>query len=265
MLRQETPGLPGVFLAKMPVMHDPESTMGPDATLRDALRGPGYAFVPGATMRPQLEAFAGLEDWLEFSESWNDLPVDNYMADHGRYRRRRHAVYSVARDGHFSRLPAQPHHQALDYNPVNGGIERWFEPVRADLGEGPSMRAVLGFCRQLFAAVAGTPSHAWKVEVHQFRIEAQAGAPGLPTPEGMHRDGVDYVLVLLVRRSNVRSGTTLIGSLDGAFRSSFTLASPFDAALVDDHRVYHGVTAVETIDPAQAAWRDVLVVTFRRP
>ena len=44
------------------------------------------------------------------------------------------------------------------------------------------------------------------------------------------------------------SGTTLIGSPDGGFRSSFTLAAPFDAALVDDHRVYHGVTPVEAID-----------------
>ena len=204
--------------------------MVPEPNLGDALREYGYAFVPGATLRPQLEAVAGLEDWLAFSESWNDLPVDNYMADHGRYRRRRHAVYSVGGDGQFSRLPAQPHYQALDYNPVNGGIERWFEPVRADLGEGPSMRAALGFCRQLFGTVAGTPDQAWKVEVHQFRIEAQGDALGLPTPEGMHRDGVDYVLVLLVRRSNVRSGTTLIGSPGGDFRSSFTLASPFDAA-----------------------------------
>ena len=244
-------------------MQDPERPIGPDANLRDALRESGYAFVPGASMRPQLQAVAGMDDWLEFSESWNDLPVDNYMADHGRYRRRRHAVYSVSAGGEISRLPAQPHYQALDYNPVNGGIERWFEPVRADLGEGPSMRAVLGFCWQLFGAVAGSPSRAWKVEVHQFRIEAQGDALGLPTPEGMHRDGADYVLVLLVRRSNVRSGTTLIGSPDGAFRSSFTLALPFDAALVDDHRVYHGVTPVEAIDPAQAAWRDVLVVTFR--
>jgi hypothetical protein len=234
-----------------------------DAQLLSALRDSGYAFVAGAGMRTQLEAFASLDDWPAFSESWNDLPLDTYMADHGRYRRRRHAVYSIAGGELPIRLPAQPHYQALDYNPVNGGIERWFEPVRADLGEGPSMRAVLGLCATLFGAVAGTPKQAWKVEVHQFRIEAQGDAPGLPTPEGMHRDGVDFVLVLLVRRSNVRSGTTLIGSPDGTFRSSFTLAAPFDAALVDDHRVYHGVTPVETIDRAQPAWRDVLVVTLR--
>jgi hypothetical protein len=45
---------------------------------------------------------------------------------------------------------------------------------------------------------------------------------------------------------------------------SFTLSEPLEAALVDDDRVYHGVTPVEPIDPARAAYRDVLVVTFRR-
>ena len=45
---------------------------------------------------------------------------------------------------------------------------------------------------------------------------------------------------------------------------SFTLAPPFDAALVDDARVLHGVTPVTPHDPGRPAWRDVLVVTFRR-
>jgi hypothetical protein len=34
--------------------------------------------------------------------------------------------------------------------------------------------------------------------------------------------------------------------------------------LVDDSRVYHGVTPVTPLDPARPAYRDVLVVTFRR-
>ena len=80
----------------------------------------------------------------------------------------------------------------------------------------------------------------------------------------MHRDGVDYVLVLLVRRRNIRRGTTTIHGLDRTLLGSFTLADPFDAALVHDARVYHGVTPVEPRDPAAPAYRDVLVVTFRR-
>ena len=32
---------------------------------------------------------------------------------------------------------------------------------------------------------------------------------------------------------------------------------------VDDHRMMHGVTPVEPIDPSRPGFRDVLVVTFR--
>ncbi|MEO6102225.1 MAG: 2OG-Fe dioxygenase family protein, partial [Pseudoxanthomonas sp.] len=121
---------------------------------------------------------------------------------------------------------------------------------------------ILAVCRGLFEGLAGAV--AWHIELHQFRIEAGAGMEGLPTPEGMHRDGVDFVLVLLVRRKNIARGTTIIGAPDGGDANRFTLAHPFDAALLDDHRVYHGVTPVRAKDPAQAAFRDVLVVTFRR-
>jgi hypothetical protein len=38
-----------------------------------------------------------------------------------------------------------------------------------------------------------------------------------------------------------------------------------DAALVDDGRVFHGVTGITRLDAARPAFRDVLVVTLRRP
>ena len=100
--------------------------------------------------------------------------------------------------------------------------------------------------------------------MRQFRIEAPLGGEGLPTPEGMHRDGVDFVLVLLVNRANIASGTTSIHAPDGRELGRFTLTFPLDAALVDDARVAHGVTPVKAIDAASPAYRDVLVVTFCR-
>jgi len=57
---------------------------------------------------------------------------------------------------------------------------------------------------------------------------------------------------------------TSIRGTDGRALGSFTLVEPCDAAWVDDHRVLHGVTPVQPIDPAQPGFRDVLVVTFRQ-
>jgi hypothetical protein len=226
------------------------------------LREHAHVFAHATEMRDLLEQHGNLSDWDTFVESWNNLALDTYMADLGRYRRRRHAVFEATADS-IRRLPHQAHFQTLDYNSLNGGIERWFEPIEDKQANSNSLQTILSFCRDLFSGLA-TEVKQWQVEVHQFRIEASVEAPGLPTPEGMHRDGVDYVLVLLVRRINIASGTTTIGSLDGSLSSSFTLIEPFDAALVDDARVYHGVTAVEPINAQLPAYRDVLVVTFRK-
>ena len=232
--------------------------------LAPQLAGDGFAFVPAARMHALLAAHGSLSDWPRLARSWDELPVDEYMADRGRYRRRRHAVYAIDARGALRRQARQPHFQALDYNPLNGGVERWFEPVREELADGPSLRTILGWCHGLFGELA--PAVEWHVELHQFRIEAQGGDAGQPTPEGMHRDGVDYVLVLLVHRHNIDSGTTMIGNDAAGFFDSFTLVEPFDAALVDDRRVFHGVTPVRAHDPDAPAYRDVLVVTFaRRP
>jgi hypothetical protein len=221
----------------------------------------GFCFIEHQTTRQLLDEGKEPADWARFADSFNHLEVDGYMADAGRYRRRRHATFDV--DGErISRNPHRPHFQSTDYNQLNGGIERWYTPIDPLLGSGASVTSILNWCRTTFSAVHQRPAR-WLVELHQFRIEASAANQGLPTPEGMHRDGVDYVLVLLVARHNVASGTTHIGSKSGASYGSFTLTLPFDAVMLDDHRVYHGVTAIEQLDLAGVAYRDVLVVTFR--
>lgn len=230
--------------------------------LAGRLADAGFAFVDGADFDQLLpkEAIAAAS-WDEFAASWNDMKLDTYMADGGRYRRRRFGVFAAAPDRTIIRAPHQPHFQTRDHNRLNGGLQRWFEPIPPQVSDGLTFQALLGFTRSLFEELAGV--RAWHIEAHQFRIEAGADA-GQPTPEGMHRDGVDYVLVMMVRRENIEQGTTSIHDDSGSELGSFTLTHPRDAALVDDHRVYHGVTPVVPIDPSRPAFRDVLVLTYRR-
>jgi hypothetical protein len=228
-------------------------------TLRHRLAGEGFCFVPAHDMRPLVGA---LDDWDAFAASWADMPLDTHLPDGHRYRRRRHATLSArAGEPGFRVEKHQPHYQAREYNPLVGGIERWFEPMSPAIVGGATFRSVLGFCARLFGSLR--PAADWHIECHQFRIEARREAEGQPTPEGVHRDGVDYVLVLLVDRQNIESGTTTVHDGEGRTLGSFTLAAPLDAALVDDTRVRHGVTAVRPLDPSRPAHRDVLVVTFK--
>lgn len=228
-------------------------------TLRDRIAHDGFVLAPGQETRP---LFADMPDWSVFAASWDDLVLDTHLPEGHRYRRRRHATLSARAGEQGFRLEShRPHYQAREYNALVGGIERWFEPVKPDIVETKSFRRIVEFTLALFGPMK--PQADWLIECHQFRIEARSDAAGQPTPEGVHRDGVDYVLVLLISRSNIESGTTTVHALDGRELGSFTLSEPFDAALVDDARVMHGVTPVRPIDSARPAYRDVLVVTLK--
>ncbi|NGM52531.1 2OG-Fe dioxygenase family protein [Caulobacter sp. 602-2] len=229
--------------------------------IAEKIAADGFAIVPAGETRALL---GGLTDWDLFADSWNDLGVDGFMADGGRYRRRRFAAFAVGADGAIARKPHQPHYQSRDYNALNGGVQRWFEPVTQAIAEHPVTQGLLKAGLETFQPLTAQPPKAWHVELHQFRIEAHDGQAGLPTPEGAHRDGVDWVIVMLVERRNVASGVTDIFAPDGASLGSFTLVEPGDAVLIDDHRVLHGVTAIRPLRAGEEARRDVLVVTFRR-
>ena len=45
---------------------------------------------------------------------------------------------------------------------------------------------------------------------------------------------------------------------------SFTLTDIFDTAIVNDEHVLHGVTPIVQLDTDKQAYRDVLVVTFKK-
>ena len=87
------------------------------APLADTIGRDGFAFVHAPEMHALLET-AGLRDWGSFADSWNDLGVDAYMADGGRYRRRRFAAFRASPSG-IMRKPHQPHYQSRDYNRRN--------------------------------------------------------------------------------------------------------------------------------------------------
>ncbi len=234
--------------------------------LVERLGSEGYLFVEAADVVELLSelATAPVADDRNFLDSWNHLEQDRYMADGGKYRKRRHATYAIQNPGEAARLmPYQPHHQTVDYNPLNGGVARYFAPILDDLNQSPTLAALLCLGDQVFSQVSGNPS--WHIELHQFRIEARDGKLGKPTPEGVHRDGVDFVIVVMVKRVNIDSGATTIFDLDNRLVGEFMLRETFDMVLVNDRQLYHGVTPISPIDSAAEAYRDVLVITFKAP
>jgi len=229
-----------------------------------ALSADDFLFIESRQVIELLSSIAatpiGNDD--EFLDSWNRLQQDQYMADGGKYRKRRHATYAIQNAGEAAHLmPYQPHYQTADYNPLNGGVARYFAPILDDLHHSLTLAALLEFGNSIFSQITG--NHHWHIELHQFRIEARDGKLGKPTPEGVHRDGVDFVIVVMIKRVNIESGATTIFDLDNRLLGEFTLRESFDMVLVNDRQVYHGVTPISPLDTSSEAFRDVFVITFK--
>ena len=225
------------------------------STLVPDLRANGYAVLAAHDVAAVCDVALDALDALR--PSWDDLPEDGYLKDGGRYRRRRHACFVQESDA-LRAAPHRAHWQSEDYNALHGGMHRWFEPVVPEVVAAPAWARLLTGLGARFAQVhARMP---WHIEAHQFRIDTTDGI-GRPTPEGAHRDGVDFVAVLLVGRHGIKGGETRVFEADGPRGQRFTLTEPWSALLLDDARVIHESTPIQP--EAAAGHRDTLVLTYR--
>ncbi len=223
--------------------------------LPPSLRGAGHGVVSPAGLCALLAC--ELDELLALRPSWEDLPADNYLRDGGRYRRRRHSCY-VADGNALTLAPHRAHWQPVDYNALHGGLERWFEPMLQDTVARPVWHRLLTGLAGLCSAVKG--ERTWYIEAHQFRIDTTDGI-GRPTPEGAHRDGVDFVAVILVDRIGVKGGETRVFDAQGPNGLRFTMTEPWTLLMLDDARVIHETTPIQPLDGGGS--RDTLVLTFR--
>jgi hypothetical protein len=221
-----------------------------------AVRSQGWALLAPA----QVAALAGtsLAQLDALAPSWDTLALDNYLKDGGRYRRRRHSCY-VQRGAELAQTGHRAHWQSVEYNALHGGMHRMFEPVLAETAQQPGWQAMITALGQLFSAVRDN-AQPWYVEAHQFRIDTADGI-GRPTPEGAHRDGVDYVAVLLVGRHGIKGGETRIFEADGPNGQRFTMTEPWTMLLLDDATVIHESTPIQPL--GEHGHRDTLVITYR--
>ena len=202
------------------------------------------------------------QHWSGLATAWHNLPPDAHLKDGGSYRQRRHACFVQDIAGQtLTQTPHRAHWQPTDYNALHGGYERWFEPVEPAVAQAAAWIDLLAGFGKLFAQVHAVDK--WFVEAHQFRIDT-AGGVGRPTPEGAHRDGVNFVVVLLVARHGVKGGETRVFDANGPQGVRFVMREPLTALLLNDSRVIHETTPIfpDHAD-GEKGYRDTLVLTYR--
>jgi hypothetical protein len=233
----------------------------PRARVIDTLRAQGFA-----VLAPEFAAdltSLSVAQLDELAAYWHDMPADPYLRDGGHYRRRRHGSYVIERDS-FRRIPHRAHFQSPDYNALHGGMLRWFQPLAEGLSESAAWPQLLTGIARICSELK--PSASWSIEAHQFRIDTSHGI-GRPTPEGAHRDGVDFVALFLIGKSHIRGGETRVFDAHAPNGLRFTLSEPWSLLLLDDERVIHESTPIQPLRDAPeadaAGYRDTLVLTYR--
>ena len=227
----------------------------PPAQLAHRVQTDGYATLsPAGVCELAHCELAKLE---ALKSSWDNLPLDNFLKDGGRYRRRRHSSF-VVNGSDIRQTPHRAHWQPLDYNALHGGMQRLFEPIAPATVSQPVWSQLLLAVAEICSTIKSVQP--WYVEAHQFRIDTTGGI-GRPTPEGAHRDGVDFVAILLVARKQVKGGESRIFETAGTTGQRFTLTQPWTLLLLDDERVMHESTPIQPT--AESGYRDTLVLTYR--
>jgi hypothetical protein len=231
-----------------------------DQDVRRALADQGFAWLPRSawSLGPRLGPH-----WQRLCQDWEQLELDRYLEGGTKFRLRRYGRYGwfPAADV-LTAIPNEPYFQPKEENPYAGGIARSFAPLLSDTVDNPFLHALV---RATFAClpIAGDRLRkAWEVRIHQIRIEASPGEPGLPAPEGIHQDGTDFLTLHLVRRHNIEGGETTIYDLECRPVWRHTLRETLDSLILEDPRILHGVTPVHAADGRAVGTRDLLGVDF---
>jgi hypothetical protein len=229
--------------------------------IKAQLRTQGYSLVRSADL--PLDP-AVREHEAALAAEWNSLELDNYLQG-ARFRERRYGRYCYIPAEHNIRLLShQPYFQSKTANSYAGGIHRVVAPLTASSVRNPLLNALIEFDYAQFPVAEELGREAWQVACHQFRIIARPDEPGEPTPEGIHRDEIDFGAIHLLSRSNVEGGYSRIYDNAEHQVAEFCLESPLDTLFWADHDVLHSVTPITAADPGRLAVRDILILGYKR-
>ncbi|MFJ9825141.1 2OG-Fe dioxygenase family protein [Streptomyces sp. NPDC101160] len=239
-------------------------TVADDVNLVGAITARGYRLVEGAEFRLDEAAERA---FAAFRAAWENLPLDAYLPGGATYRRRRHAKFLLM-EGRLSRIHGTGYHQTAEANPLIGGMVRELAPFRDAEASDPFFLALLHHNASVFDTCAGpTAPPAWEVDAHLVRVTARPGSPGLPSPEGRHRDGFDYIALHHIARHNVTGGRTTVYGADPASPTSpplteRTFTAPLDSLYAEDARVLHDVSPLGQGPRQGPGHRDMLLMSF---
>ncbi|MEU8437737.1 2OG-Fe dioxygenase family protein [Streptomyces sp. NPDC029216] len=229
---------------------------------REELRTNGYSLLPA----DQIVIDAELRQHVkELAAEWENLETDRYLKGGSRFRERAYdRFFFVPRTGEVRLRPHRPYFQSMNANDYAGGIDRDVAPLSRTTLDNPLLTRLLRANFENFPVPEESwLDDPWDVQCHQFRIISTPDETGEPTPEGPHRDEVDFGAIHLMGRFNADGGESQVYSLERDLVAEFCLTEQMDTMFWSDGRILHAVRPIHPVDPSKAAVRDVLIMGYK--
>ncbi|NES85802.1 MAG: hypothetical protein F6K10_32880 [Moorea sp. SIO2B7] len=188
-----------------------------------------------------------------FKPFFGNLIVDPYLQK-GKYRQRRLSGLKIV-GNELIKLPHGYLFQSKDYNSIVGDVKREFEELEDELIALDEFKKLIFEFSNHCKFKPGV-----SIGVHQIRTVCSPGNFGNPAPEGIHRDGCDFIGIFSVDRHNIQGGETHLYTARKTKPMFKKVLNPGEFLLVNDYDYYHFTTPIKPLVEGEGI-RDVFVVT----
>jgi hypothetical protein len=105
----------------------------------------------------------------------------------------------------------------------------------------------------------------YSIDIHQFRVRADAQSSS-PTTSGIHQDGLDWVFMHFIDARNTVPVVSEVFVTENTESCVLSLAMDrfLETIVIHDRVLYHRAGDVQQSVSSSPAWRDLLLVGFRR-
>tara|TARA_Y100001934_G_C12317205_1_gene758128 strand:+ start:575 stop:1255 length:681 start_codon:yes stop_codon:yes gene_type:complete len=204
-------------------------------------------------------------------DSFENLPETDH--EDGKYRLRRFSrveirstFWNAKREVELEIKPNEEFIQSEELNPHQGGKIRIFEDLEENVVQSTGFKDICLQFKESNNLIDGQIA-----EIHQMRIQTldrsdllTKNGPWVVTPvspEGIHRDGYDYICMVGINRYNIEGGNLLVFSPEN--RENPIVSKPLSAGdlfMLADKKLLHDATPIRAIKRREKGYLDAFVL-----
>lgn len=201
------------------------------------------------------------------ANSFDRLPHTEHKD--GGFRLRRYSVIELRTSFWNAKTEAEITHmnhrdfkQDKEFNKHQGGMTRSFEEIEEEVLQSEAMKEICLTFKNAFNMIEGQ-----EIEIHQMRVITcgELFVHGTPvSPEGVHRDGFDYIAMVGVNRYNIDGGELLV--YENKDSKPFIVRELEDGEIVmlRDNELWHNASPISKIDKSHEGHGDWFILCAKK-